>query len=554
MSTPDTPVLSVRGLCVQTVSRSDPKPILDAVSFDVYPAETLCIVGESGSGKSVTAFSVMGLLPPDALQRTAGTILLNGQDLTQMQYSDILALRATTMSMVFQEPMTALNPVQRIGEQLDEVIRIHRRMPAAQRKEQILRMLTEVDLPDPPRIYRSYPHELSGGQRQRIVIAMALILEPKLLIADEPTTALDVTTQKQILYLMKQLQQIHGTSVIFITHDFGVVAEIADRILVMRHGVTIENGTRDQILSAPVDPYTRELVSSVPGIYPPEPLPNKPTPILSIRKVCKTYGHPPLFGRGHQVQALSNIDLDIHRDEVVGIVGESGSGKSTLARCVIGLVHGWSGEMHLGEHRLDDHSRKRPYEIKKRIQIVFQDPYRSLNPRRRIAASLMEGLRNFGMPEAQARQKVTDVLAIVGLDESVLSRYPHQFSGGQRQRLCLARAIVMEPEILIADEAVSALDVTVQGQVLELLADIKRRTQLAILFITHDLRVAAQISDRIIVMQHGRIVEQGTPQQVISSPREAYTRELIQSAPGAHWDFKNFRPFPTPPTTLQTPI
>lgn len=537
------PLLSVRDLSVETVSRHDPKPILQSVSFDVYPAETLCIVGESGSGKSVTAFSIMGLLPPDALQRTGGSIQLQGRDLASCRYGEILALRATTMSMVFQEPMTALNPVQRIGHQLDEVIRIHRNLNAAERKEMVMKMLTEVDLPDPPRMYQSYPHELSGGQRQRIVIAMALILEPVLLIADEPTTALDVTTQKQILHLIKQLQRVHGTSVIFITHDFGVVAEIADRILVMRHGVTIENGTRDQILADPADPYTRELVSSVPGIQPPPPKPAKSSPILSIRNVSKTYGRKPLIGKARLVKALNNINLDVHRDEVVGIVGESGSGKSTLARCLIGLVHGWTGEMHLGDHRLQDRSRDRPYDIKKRIQIVFQDPYRSLNPRRRIAASLMEGLVNYGMDDAQARQKVTDVLNIVGLDESVLNRYPHQFSGGQRQRLCLARAIVMEPEILIADEAVSALDVTVQGQVLELLADIKRRTQVAILFITHDLRVAAQISDKIIVMQHGRIVEQGTPHEVLSTPREAYTRELISSAPGANWDFKNFRAF-----------
>ncbi|MFA5520794.1 MAG: ABC transporter ATP-binding protein [Castellaniella sp.] len=540
-------VLSVRDLCVETVSRSDPRPILKSVSFDVYAAETLCIVGESGSGKSVTAFSVMGLLPPDALRRSGGRILLNGRDLSTARPGEILALRATTMSMVFQEPMTALNPVRRIGEQLDEVIRIHRSLPAAQRREMVMKMLTEVDLPDPPRIYRSYPHELSGGQRQRIVIAMALILEPKLLIADEPTTALDVTTQKQILHLMKELQRVHGTSVIFITHDFGVVAEIADRILVMRHGVTIENGTRDQILAAPADPYTRELVASVPGIHPPAPLPPKHDRVLSLRNVSKTYGTRPLFGRPRLVHALSDVNLDVHRDEIVGIVGESGSGKSTLARCVIGLVEGWTGEIRLGDHLLEDASRNRSYDIKQRLQIVFQDPYRSLNPRRRIGASLMEGLTNFGMAESQARRKVAEVLEIVGLDSSVMQRYPHQFSGGQRQRLCLARAIVMEPEILIADEAVSALDVTVQGQVLDLLADIKRRTGVAILFITHDLRVAAQISDTIIVMQHGRIVEKGTPQQVIRSPREDYTRELIQSAPGAHWDFRNFRPFVAEP-------
>ncbi len=547
-------VLCVRDLCVETVSRSDPKPILKSVSFDVRAAETLCIVGESGSGKSVTAFSIMGLLPPDALRRTGGQILLNGRDLSLAKPGEILALRATTMSMVFQEPMTALNPVRRIGEQLDEVIRIHRNLPVAARKEMVMRMLTEVDLPDPPRIYRSFPHELSGGQRQRIVIAMALILEPKLLIADEPTTALDVTTQKQILHLMKELQRVHGTSVIFITHDFGVVAEIADRILVMRHGNTIEEGTREQILAAPVDAYTRELVASVPGIHPPEQArPPKREAVLSLRKVSKTYGNRPLFGKPRLVHALKDIDLDIHRDEVVGIVGESGSGKSTLARCVIGLVEGWTGEIRLGDRLLEDASRNRPYDIKQRLQIVFQDPYRSLNPRRRIGASLMEGLTNFGMAESQARKKVADVLEIVGLDSSVMQRYPHQFSGGQRQRLCLARAIVMEPEILIADEAVSALDVTVQGQVLALLADIKRRTGVAILFITHDLRVAAQISDTIIVMQHGRIVEKGSPQEVIGKPREDYTRELIHSAPGAHWDFRNFRPFEPAATPAASP-
>ncbi len=535
-------LLSVRNLSVETVSRSAPRPILKSVSFEVREAEVLCIVGESGSGKSVTVFSIMGLLPPDSLRRTGGTILLNGRDLVTLPYTDILALRATTLSMVFQEPMTALNPIQRIGEQLDEVIRIHRQMPAAQRKALILQMLTEVDLPDPPRMIRSYPHQLSGGQRQRVVIAMALILEPKVLIADEPTTALDVTTQKQILYLMKRLQERHGTAIIFITHDFGVVAEIADRILVMRDGVIVEGGERQQILTEPTAPYTRELVSSVPGIRPPAPKPPKTEGILSVRNLTMRYGHKPLFGRGRIVHALEDVSLELRRDEVVGVVGESGSGKSTLARCVVGLVHGWKGDILLGDRPLEDASRRRPREVRQRIQIVFQDPNRSLNPRRRVIASLMEGLTNFGMSVGEARQKVARVLSVVGMDEDVLDRYPHQFSGGQRQRLCLARAIVMEPEILIADEATSALDVTVQSQVLDLLAEIKQRTRIAILFITHDLRVATKISDRIIVLQNGRIVEQGKPQDIILHPTQDYTRELIHSAPGRDWDFQNFRP------------
>lgn len=536
-------VLSVSDLCVETTSLTDPRPILQSVSFDVRSSETLCIVGESGSGKSVTALSIMGLLPPDSLRRTAGTISLNGKDLSDSGRGEILALRATTMSMVFQEPMTALDPVQRIGKQLDEVVRTHRKLPPEKRQEMVMEMLEEVDLPDPPRVYAAYPHELSGGQRQRIVIAMALILGPKLLIADEPTTALDVTTQKQILYLMSQLQKVHGTSIVFITHDFGVVADIADRILVMRHGVMVENGRREQILSAPQEAYTRELIASVPGLHPPESKPQKQELVLAVSNLSKTYGRKPLWGLGHQVAALKDVSLDLHRDEIVGIVGESGSGKSTLARCVIGLVDGWTGEVRLSGNLLEKAAKSRPHSDKKQIQIVFQDPYRSLNPRRRVAASLMEGLLNFGMAQSEALEKITKVLDVVGLDKSVLGRYPHQFSGGQRQRLCLARAIVMEPEVLIADEAVSALDVTVQDQVLKLLAEIKSRTKIAILFITHDLRVAAQISDKIIVMQHGRIVEQGSPKDVISAPREAYTKELINSAPGTNWDFKNFRAF-----------
>jgi peptide/nickel transport system ATP-binding protein len=541
------PILSVRDLRVVTASRSNPRTVVEAVTFDVMPGETLCIVGESGSGKSVTAFSVMGLLPPDALRIAGGAVTLEGRNLAEVRYGEILALRATTMSMVFQEPMTALNPVQRIGEQIGEVIRIHRDTPAAERRRMVLKMLAEVDLPDPERIYAAYPHELSGGQRQRIVIAMALILEPKLLIADEPTTALDVTTQKQILHLMRELKTRHNTAVIFITHDFGVVSEIADRILVMKDGMVVEHGTREQILTNPVAAYTRKLVASVPNLHPPGREAARNAAILQVRNMSKTYGRASLFGKTAGVAALSAIDLDVHRDEVVGIVGESGSGKSTLARCIIGLVDGWQGEVRLGGEALAPNSRQRSNAIKQRIQIVFQDPYRSLNPRRVVSASLMEGLRNFGMGEREALAKVSEVLAIVGLERDVLRRYPHQFSGGQRQRLCLARAIVMEPEILIADEAVSALDVTVQAQVLDLLDDIKRRTGVAILFITHDLRVAAQISDKIVVMQKGRIVEQGTPHEVIGAPRQEYTRELIGSAPGAGWDFKNFRAFDTAP-------
>lgn len=533
-------VLSVKDLVITTAG-SEKRPLVNGVSFDVHAGETLCIVGESGSGKSLTSFSIMGLLPPDTLRVASGSISLLGESLLDLPPDALRSLRASSMSMVFQEPMTALNPVKRVGDQIAEVIVTHEpEQGKAQRKARVVRMLGDVGLPDPERLYCAYPHELSGGQRQRIMIAMALILEPRLLIADEPTTALDVTTQKQILLLIKELQRAKGTSVIFVTHDFGVVADIADRILVMKRGDMVEIGTRDQILSQPADPYTRALIASVPSVHPPEKDAKESDVVLSIRGLNKSYGKLSLFGKGRQVKALTDVNLDIRRDEIVGIVGESGSGKSTLARCVIGLVEASSGQVLLEGKPLAPSCKQRPLQDKRRIQIVFQDPYRSLNPRITIGESLTEGLCNIGTEMSEARRKVAEVLSIVGLDAEVLDRYPHQFSGGQRQRLCLARAIVMEPDVLIADESVSALDVLVQEQVLALLLDIKRKTGVAILFITHDLRVAAQISDHIVVMQRGRVVESGVPTSVISRPAQDYTRELIHSAPGVHWDFKNF--------------
>jgi len=533
-------VLSVKDLVI-TTSGHEPRSLVNGVSFDVFAGETLCIVGESGSGKSLTSFSIMGLLPPDTLRVASGSISMMGTELRNVSQGELRSLRASSMSMVFQEPMTALNPVMRVGEQIAEVIATHQPdQSKGQRRDRVVKMLNDVGLPDPERLYTAYPHELSGGQRQRIMIAMALILEPRLLIADEPTTALDVTTQKQILSLIKDLQRSKGTSVIFVTHDFGVVADIADRILVMKRGDMVEMGSRDQILSHPSNAYTRALIASVPSVHPPTREEIKSDTILRIKNLNKLYGKRSVFGHSRQVKALTDVNLTIKRDEIVGVVGESGSGKSTLARCVIGLVESSSGEIELDGKALATSCKNRSLHEKRRIQIVFQDPYRSLNPRITIGESLTEGLCNTGVSVSQARQKVIDVLSIVGLEKEVLDRYPHQFSGGQRQRLCLARAIVMEPDVLIADESVSALDVLVQEQVLALLLDIKRKTGVAILFITHDLRVAAQISDQIVVMQRGRVVEAGPPVDVISHPSQAYTRELIRSAPGVHWDFTNF--------------
>ncbi|MEI4473798.1 ABC transporter ATP-binding protein [Frigidibacter sp. MR17.24] len=530
-------VLSVEGVSIDT-RPAGAKPIVRDISFQVRAGETVCIVGESGSGKSVTSMAVMGLLPKDALQVTAGRILLDGEDVLKASPARLRQLRAASVAMVFQEPMTALNPVRSVGDQIDEVLRLHTPLSAAERRRRVLDMLERVHMPDVERIYRAYPHELSGGQRQRVVIAMALILRPRLLLADEPTTALDVTTQKQILSLIRELQEQEQTAVVFVTHDFGVVSEIADRIVVMNRGALVETGTRDQILSAPREPYTRMLVASVPSLIPRrEPLSGAPK-LLEVIGLQKRYGKKSIFG-DTSVLAADDIRFTVHKGEITGIIGESGSGKSTVARCVMRLTDPTDGAVVVGGRDIVPLRNLR--EMRRQVQYIFQDPYRSLNPRRTIGQSLMEGLTNYGTPEAEARARVGRTLELVNLPASVMNRYPHQFSGGQRQRIAIARAVVMEPDLLIADEAVSALDVTVQAQVLKLLEDIRDNTGVSILFITHDLRVAAQICNSVVVMSRGRIVEQGPARDVLSAPSHPYTRTLIEAAPAPDWDFQNFR-------------
>ncbi|KDD18550.1 dipeptide ABC transporter ATP-binding protein [Bordetella bronchiseptica] len=536
-------VLAIRNLSVSVCGAGN--RVVRNLSLDVHAGETVCVVGESGSGKSVTSLAVMGLLPEGILEVSGGSARVLGEDIVTASARRRRELRATRMAMVFQEPMTALNPVHRVGSQVDEVLRLHRRMPRAQRRAKVLEMFRSVYLPDVERIYDAYPHQLSGGQRQRIVIAMALILEPKLLIADEPTTALDVTTQKQILALIRELQDRHQTAVLFITHDFGVVAEIADRIVVMNRGDLTETGTRDEILARPSQNYTRRLVSSVPSLVPTQREAPGGEPVLRITGLGRTYAERrSLFGATRTVVAASEVDLTLRRGEILGIVGESGSGKSTVARCIVRLIEPSAGRMLLGETDIARLSGAGLRPLRRKVQIVFQDPYRSLNPRRAVGESIIEGLLNFGMPRAQALVRAARTLGVVGLGPDVMRRYPHQFSGGQRQRLCIARALVMDPEVLVADEAVSALDVSVQAQVLELIEQVRERTGVSVLFITHDLRVAAQVCDTIAVMQHGKVVETGAAQTVLTRPGHAYTRALIDAAPGRGWDFRNFRPLP----------
>lgn len=535
-------VLDVRDLCVRLSNQPKLPPILDGVSLQIRAGETACLVGESGSGKSVTSLAVMGLLPKDALRVTGGSITLSGRNLLQLSQKEMRESRARNMAMIFQEPMTALNPVMRVGAQIEEVLKVHEEMPQRERQRRVYDILEQVHLPDVRRIYASYPHQLSGGQRQRIMIAMALILEPELLIADEPTTALDVTTQGQILKLIAELQEKQDTAVLFITHDMGVVAEIADSVHVMKDGKVVEQAPVERLLRSPREDYTRRLLQAVPSLLPRQLRPRKGgEPVLQVRELKKVYGEGGFFRRSQGMLAAEDVSFEIPRGRTLGIVGESGSGKSTVARCVMRLIDPTAGQIMVAGNEIARLSRQalRPY--RRHIQIVFQDPFRSLNPRWKVGRSLVEGPVNYGTPRQEAMKQAGDLMELVGLPRDALDRYPHQFSGGQRQRIAIARAVAMKPDVLVADEAVSALDVSIQAQVLELLADIQEKLGVAILFITHDLRVAAQICDDILVMQKGRVVEYGTASEVLANPSHPYTRALTEAAPGRGWDFANFR-------------
>jgi peptide/nickel transport system ATP-binding protein len=529
--------LEVKNLTVKLPAGGDRAEAVTDVSFEVETEEIVCLVGESGSGKSVIAQAIMGLLPK-TLPVSGGKILLENQNLVVADESRLRELRGARMSMIFQEPMTALNPVMRCGEQIDEVLRTHTNDAPAARRRKILDILREVALPDPERMLGAYPHQLSGGQRQRIMIAMALALEPALLIADEPTTALDVTTQAQILRLIIELQRRHGMAVLFITHDFGVVAELAHRVAVLREGRLVELGAKLEVLQQPRHEYTRMLIRSVPTLQPHERAVDAAAPVvLQTRNLSKTYVDRGWLGRRREVRAASDVNLQVRKGQTLGIVGESGSGKSTVARCIVRLIEPSGGEIRLGG---TDLARMRPRALRPlrhRVQIVFQDPYRSLNPRRSVGEAIIEGPLNYGVPRKEALERARRLLELVRMDPAVLERYPHQFSGGQRQRICIARALAMQPELLVADEAVSALDVSVQAQVLALLAEIRSRLNLAMLFITHDLRVAAQVCDQVAVMQEGRIVEYGPARDVFLAPRHEYTKALFAAAPGRGFAF-----------------
>ncbi|MGM4907371.1 ABC transporter ATP-binding protein [Tardiphaga sp. 866_E4_N2_1] len=539
MSAVDNPILTIDGLSVKLPKGADRSHALNGVSMAISANEIVCVVGESGSGKSVMANAIMRLLPGE-VAIDGGRVLFEGKDLASASNTEMRKVRGAGIAMIFQEPMTALNPLRTIGDQIGEMFEIHTELSKTEIKARVLGLLQDVHIPDPVQAARAYPHELSGGQRQRAMIAMALALDPRLLIADEPTTALDVTTQAQILKLVKELQSRRNTAVLFITHDFGVVAEIADRVVVMQHGKVVEQGAVKDVLTNPQHPYTQQLIAAVPPLTAPPPRALSDDIILTLDNVSKTYRNGGFLGRGVRVtHAVKSVSLKLPRGATLGIVGESGSGKSTLARCIIRLIDPDGGSIVLEGKDWAKLTRDEVRRETRHIQMVFQDPFASLNPRRKAGDLVAQGPIVHGTPRAQAVAQAKELFRLVGLDPSAIDRFPHEFSGGQRQRIGLARALALKPDVLVADEAVSALDVSVQAQVLKMLHELRERLGLSIVFITHDLRVAAQICDLVAVMKDGEVVEHGLAGEVFGNPQHAYTQALLASIPGG--DFARSR-------------
>ncbi len=551
----DGKVLQVEHLRVEFVHDGEVNVAVKDVSFEVCRGRTLGIVGESGSGKSVSSLAVMGLLPKPPACRVTGSIrLFAGGQQEAVEHIEL----GRHVSMIFQEPMTSLNPVHKCGEQVMEMLLAHEKVDKAEARRRVIELFEEVMLPRPEKIFDSYPHEISGGQKQRVMIAMALICHPDLLIADEPTTALDVTVQKTILELLRTLQNKYQIGIIFITHDLGVIAQIADDVAVMYKGEIVEQGTAEQVLYHPQHPYTRGLLACRPPLDSrPHRLPtvqdflegNVPqevqtpavkreisaTPLLRVRDLEVTYAlKKNLFGKVLQeLKAVDGLSFDVFRGETVGLVGESGCGKSTLGRAILQLIERSAGTVEYDGVSLDKLSFSEQKALRRKMQIVFQDPYSSLNPRITVGEAILEPLRSHHLldNDKQRRERVKELMHQVGLSEEWFNRYPHEFSGGQRQRVCIARALVLQPELVICDESVSALDVSVQAQVLNLLNDLKEHYGYTYIFITHDLSVVKFFSDRIMVMEKGRIVEEGPSDQLFANPQHPYTQRLLAAIP-----------------------
>ncbi|MCY6382173.1 ABC transporter ATP-binding protein [Hoeflea prorocentri] len=527
------PILSVRNL---GVCFGEHRAVED-VSLDIRPGETLALVGESGSGKSATALSILRLIEREGGTIDTGSIRLNGQhplDIMALSNRDLQRLRGNRISMVFQEPMTSLNPVMRVGEQLIEVFYRHRGMRGRAAIQAAEQALDTVRIPEPARRLTQFPHELSGGLRQRVMIAMALACRPEVLIADEPSTALDVTTQAEILQLIRTLQAELGMAVLFITHDMGVVAEMADQVCVLRQGRMVEQADVHLIFEAPKAAYTRDLMAATPrlGCGSPQPLPQT-EPVLAVDNLSTSFVQPGgLFGKRRETPAVRNVSLTLSRGETLGLVGESGCGKSTLARSILRLIEPTSGTVALDGTDLTslDQNRLRPH--RRNTQMIFQDPFASLNPRLMVRDLVTEPAHLHGMVQARERRDLAvNLLEKVDLEADAADRFPHQFSGGQRQRICIARALSVRPKVIVADEAVSALDVSIARRVTELLSDIQASEGVALLFISHDIAVVERLSHRIAVMYRGEIVEIGPSQSVLRAPKHRYTQHLLSAVP-----------------------
>jgi microcin C transport system ATP-binding protein len=528
----DTPLLSVRDLSVAFHQAGGTTLAVDRISFDLRRGETLAIVGESGSGKSVTALSVVRLLPYPAASHPSGEILFNGKDILKASEPELRKIRGNDITMVFQEPMTSLNPLHTVERQVGEILELHRGLGGEAARKRTIELLEQVGIVDPARRLGAYPHQLSGGQRQRVMIAMALANEPDLLIADEPTTALDVTVQAQILKLLEELQSKLGMAILFITHDLGIVERFADRVCVMTKGKIVEQGPTAEVFADPQDAYTRHLLAAAPKGEPPKADPSRQT-IVAAEDVKVWFPVKAGFMRRtvDHIKAVDGVSLTVRAGETLGVVGESGSGKTTLGLAIMRLLASEGRIAFLGSD-IADKGWKEMRPLRADMQIVFQDPYGSLSPRMSVADIVAEGLlvHEPGLSSGAREARVVEALGEVGLDPETRHRYPHEFSGGQRQRIAIARAMALQPKFVMLDEPTSALDMSVQAQVVDLLRDLQRRHGLAYLFISHDLRVVRALANELIVMRHGKVVEAGPTADVFSSPTSPYTRALIAAA------------------------
>jgi microcin C transport system ATP-binding protein len=532
MNAPDEKLLSIRDLSVAFGHGKRETLAVDRVSFDIAKGETLALVGESGSGKSVTALSVMKLLPYPSAHHPSGSIRFAGRELLTMPENEIRQVRGDDITIIFQEPMTSLNPLHTIEKQIREILLLHHGLTGQVARERIVKLLGEVGIRDPEGRLGSYPHQMSGGQRQRVMIAMALANEPELLIADEPTTALDVTVQAQILKLLKDIQTRRGMSMLFITHNLGIVRKLADRVCVMNHGKIVEQGPVERVFTKPEHPYTRELLAAEPK---PDPAPPRPSAPVVIQTEDLKVWFPIKRGVmrhvvGH-IKAVDGVSVEVRKGETLGIVGESGSGKTTLGLAILRLISSDGPIVFMG-HELQDLKFKEMRPFRRNMQIVFQDPYGSLSPRMSVSDIIEEGLwvHHPHLSRRECEQRVIAALSDSGLDPETRHRYPHEFSGGQRQRIALARALVLEPTFIVLDEPTSALDMVIQAQMVDLLRDLQKRHDLTYLFISHDLRVVAALASRLLVMRNGKVVETGAAADLFKNPKSDYTRALFAAA------------------------